>query len=216
LSLGNENEYVAYIGSDEAGKGEWLGALIVAAVALSKQQRAYLVTQGVMDSKKLGLDVITELAKTIQNSCLSYHAVTIAPHSFNNLMRQVRGEGRSLNDILAWAHAEAIGNVFDELTKNGIHGKIKLSIDLFDKIKTEDRLKRILDLKKFDLYHHPKAETETSVAAASIIARAIRELWIDDNSKELGLDLRKLSVDQARSNPSADYFAKLDFLKRRK
>jgi hypothetical protein len=35
-------------------------------------------------------------------------------------------------------------NVFEELTKNGISGKIKLSIDLFDKIKTEDRLKRIL------------------------------------------------------------------------
>jgi len=216
LSLGNQNEYVAYIGSDEAGKGEWLGALIVAAVALSKQQRAYLVTQGVMDSKKLGLNVITELAKAIQNSCLSYHAVTISPHSFNDLMRQVRGEGRSLNDLLAWAHARAIGDVFEELTKIGIYGRIKLSIDLFDKIKTEDRLKRILDLKKFDLYHHPKAETETSVAAASIIARATRELWIDEKSKELGLDLRKLSVDQARSNPSADYFAKLDFLKRRK
>lgn len=216
MSLGNQNEYVAYIGSDEAGKGEWLGALIVAAVALSKQQRAYLVTQGVMDSKKLGLNVITELAKAIQNSCLSYHAVTISPHSFNDLMRQVRGEGRSLNDLLAWAHARAIGDVFEELTKIGIYGRIKLSIDLFDKIKTEDRLKRILDLKKFDLYHHPKAETETSVAAASIIARATRELWIDEKSKELGLDLRKLSVDQARSNPSADYFAKLDFLKRRK
>lgn len=216
MSLENQNEYVAYIGSDEAGKGEWLGALVATAVALSKQQRAYLVTQGVMDSKKLRLDVITELAKVIQKSCLSYHVVTISPHSFNNLMQQVRMEGRSLNDILAWAHAQAIGNVFEELTKNGISGKIKLSIDLFDKIKTEDRLKRILDLRKFDLYHHPKAETETSVAAASIIARAVRELWIDEKSKELGLDLRKLSVEQARSNPSADYFAKLDFLKRRK
>jgi ribonuclease HIII len=213
LSLENQNEYVAYIGSDEAGKGEWLGALVVVAVALSKQQRAYLVTQGVMDSKKLRLNVISELAKVIQRSCLSYHAITISPHSFNNLIQQFRKESRSLNDILAWAHAQAIGNVFEELTKKGISGKIKLSIDMFDKIKTEDRLKRVLDLRKFDLYHHPKAETETSVAAASIIARSVRELWIDERSIELNLDLRKLSVEQARSNPSADYFAKLDFLK---
>lgn len=216
MTLESSNEYVAYIGSDEAGKGEWLGALMVVAVALSKQQRAFLVTQGVMDSKKLKLDVITELAKVIQKSCLSYHVVTISPHSFNNLMQQVKGEGRSLNDILAWAHSQAIGDVFEELTKEGISGKIKLSIDMFDKIKTEDRLKRVLDLKKFDLDHRPKAEIETSVAAASIIARAVRELWIDEKSKELVLDLRKLSVEEARSHPSADFFAKVSFLKKRK
>lgn len=216
MTLESSNEYVAYIGSDEAGKGEWLGALVATAVALSKQQRAFLVTQGVMDSKKLKLHVITELAKVIQKSCLSYHVVTIPPHSFNNLMQQVRREGRSLNDILAWAHSQAIGDVFEELTKKGISGKIKLSIDMFDKIKTEDRLKRIIDLKKFDLDHRPKAEIETSVAAASIIARAVRELWIDEESKKLSLDLRKLSVEEARSHPNADNFAKLSFLKQRK
>ena len=209
-------DYVAYIGSDEAGKGEWLGPLVAAAVALSKQQRSYLVTQGVMDSKKIRLDVIIELAKVIPKSSLTYYAVTISPHSFNRLMREVKGEGRSLNDILAWAHSQAIGNVFEELTRNGISGKIKLSIDMFDKIKTEDRLKRMLDLRKFDLDHRPKAESETSVAAASIIARAVRELWIDDKSKELGLDLRRLTVGEARSNPNADSFAKISFLTHRK
>jgi ribonuclease HIII len=87
---------------------------------------------------------------------------------------------------------------------------------MFDKIKTEDRLKRVLDLKKFDLDHRPKAEIETSVAAASIIARAVRELWIDEKSKDFGLDLRKFSVEEARSHPNADFFAKVSFLKKRK
>jgi len=216
MVLGGLNEYVAYIGSDEAGKGEWLGPLIVAAVALSRQQRSYLVTQGVMDSKELRLDVIVELAKVIQRSCLSYHAMTISPLSFNDLMKQVKGEGRSLNDILAWGHSQAIGNVFEELTRNGISGKIKLSIDMFDQIKTEARLKKIIDLEKFDLDHRPKAESETSVAAASIVARAVRELWIDEKSKELRLDLRKLSVNEAISRSDAGNFAKVSFLKRRK
>lgn len=210
------NEYVAYIGSDEAGKGEWLGPLVVAAVALSKQQRSYLVTQGVMDSKELRLDVIAELAKIIQKSCLSYHVVTISPLSFNNLMKEVKGEGRSLNDILAWAHSQAIGDVFEELTRNEISGKIKLSIDMFDKIKTEDRLKRVIDLRKFDLDHRPKAESETSVAAASIVARDVREFWIDEKSKKLRLDLRRLSVNEAISRSDANSFAKLSFLKRRR
>lgn len=215
MILENSDQYVAYIGSDEAGKGEWLGPLVAAAVALSKQQRSYLVTQGVMDSKELRLDVIIELAKVIQKSCLSYHAVTISPNSFNNLMKEVKNEGRSLNDILAWAHSQAIGDVFEELTRNGISGKIKLSIDMFDRIKTEDRLKRIIDLRKFDLDHRPKAESETSVAAASIIARAVRELWIDEKSKELCLDLRKLPVNEAKSRSDAYSFAKLSFLKQR-
>jgi ribonuclease HIII len=210
------NEYVAYIGSDEAGKGEWLGPLVVAAVALSKQQRSYLVTQGVMDSKELRLDVIAELAKIVQKSCLSYHVVTISPFSFNIRMKEVKSEGRSLNDLLAWGHQRAIGDVLEELDRNGITGRIKLSIDMFDRIKTENRLKTIIDLGKFDLDHRPKAESETSVAAASIVARAVRELWIDGKSKELRLDLRKLSVNEAISRSDANSFAKLTFLKHRK
>jgi ribonuclease HIII len=51
------------------------------------------------------------------------------------------------------------------------------------------------------------------VAAASIIARAVRELWIDEESKELGLDLLKLSVEEARSHANADWFVKVSFLK---
>ena len=206
-------KYVAYIGSDEAGKGEWLGPLTAAAVALSNEQSLYLVTQGVMDSKKLRLQKILELTKVIRSSCLSYHVVTVSPYSFNRLMNEVKGEGRNLNDILAWAHAEAISNVFEELVKKGIFGRLKLSIDMFDKIKTEERLRRVLDLRKFDLDHHPKAESETSVAAASIVARSVRELWIDEKSRELNLDLRKLSTTEAKSNSYVESFAKISFLK---
>jgi ribonuclease HIII len=166
-----------------------------------------------MDSKKLKLEKILELAKIIRSSCLSYHAITISPLTFNKLMEKMKEENRSLNDILAWGHSKAITNVLEELAKKGISGRIKLSIDMFDKIKTEKRLKRILDLGKFDLDHRPKAEEETSVAAASIIARSVRELWIDVKSKELKIDLRKLSTTDAKSDPNAQFFAKLNFLK---
>lgn len=206
-------KYTAFIGSDEAGKGEWLGPLTIAAVALSGEQSLYLVTQGVMDSKKLRLQTILELSKIIGSSCLGYHVVTISPISFNRLMKEVKREGRSLNDILAWGHARAIADVLEELVTKGISGKIKLSIDMFDKIKTEERLRRVLDLKKFDVSHHPKAESETPVAAASIMARSVRELWIDEKSRELNLDLRKLSSAEAKSNPQIELFAKVSFLK---
>lgn len=141
-----------------------VGPLTIAAVALSDEQRLYLATQGVMDSKKLRLQKILELAKVIRSSCLSYLVVSISPRTFNSLMSEVKREGKTLNDILAWGHARAVSDVFEELMKKGISGKIKLSIDMFDRIKTERRLKRILDLRKFDLDHHPKAEGERSVA----------------------------------------------------
>lgn len=213
MTFRNLDNYVAFIGSDEAGKGEWLGPLTIAAVALSPEQRSYLVTQGVMDSKKLRLQTIIELAKVIRSSCLGYHVVSISPRTFNRLMSEVKGEGKSLNDILAWGHAQAISDVFGELMNKGVSGKIKLSIDMFDKVKTERRLKRVIDLNEFDLDHHPKAESETSVAAASIISRSVRELWIDGKSEELNLDLRKLSTANAKSNPHVANFAKVSFLK---
>lgn len=213
MTIERSMEYVAFVGSDEAGKGEWLGPLVAAAVALSNEQCSYLVTQGVMDSKKLKLQTIIDLAKIIKASCLSYRIVNISPESFNRLMIEFRSEGRNLNDILAWAHARAIADVFTELTSKGISGKIKVSIDMFDRIKTEARLRRVLDQRKFDLDHRPKAESETFVAAASIIARSTRELWIDNKSKMLNLNLRELTILDAKSNPYIRSFAKIDFLK---
>jgi ribonuclease HIII len=206
-------EYAASIGTDEAGKGEWLGPLVVAAVALSDQQSSYLVSQGVMDSKKLRLKTILDLSKIIRPSCLSYRAVTISPESFNRMMNEVKGEGHSLNDIMAWAHAQALRDVFVELRRKGISGKIKVFIDMFDRVKTEERIRRVLDLRDFDLVQFPRAEIETPVAAASIIARSVRELWIDEKSSMLNLDLRGLSTIDAKSNPYIKSFAKVDFLK---
>jgi ribonuclease HIII len=213
VNLKDLGKYAALVGSDEAGKGEWLGPLTIAAVALSEEQSLYLVTQGVIDSKKLRLETILELAKVIRSSCLNYHVITISPQSFNRLMERMKEERQGLNDILAWGHSKAIANVLEELVRKGISGRIKLSIDMFDKVKTEKRLKRVLDLGKLDLDHRPKAEEETSVAAASIIARSVRELWIDVKSKELKTDLRKLSTTDAKSNPNIRYFAKVNFLK---
>lgn len=96
------SKYVAIVGSDEAGKGEWLGPLTVAAVALTPEQSSYLITQGVMDSKELKIEKIIELSDIIRKKCLSYHVITITPKKFNLLLLEVKREGKSLNDILAW------------------------------------------------------------------------------------------------------------------
>jgi len=207
-------KFEAVVGSDEAGKGEWLGPLTVAAVAVTPEQSLYLVTQGVIDSKKLKMERIIELSGIIRKDCLSYHVITIAPRKFNDLLRELKKEGKSLNDILAWGHAKAIGEVYRELQSKKISGKVKLVIDEFDRLKTEDRLSRVLKLENLELEQTPRAEEETAVAAASILARAVREFWIDEESKRLDLDLRNLSAAEAVTCKDIESFAKVSFLHR--
>ena len=210
------NRYQAMIGSDEAGKGEWLGPLTVAAVAVTPHQSSFLVTQGVMDSKELKLETIITLADIIKGNCLSYSVITITPRRFNELMQEVKREGRSLNDILAWGHAKAINQVYKELKGKGLYAsKIRLVIDEFDRLKTENRLRRVIDLDNFDFSQRPRAEEEIAVAAASIMARATKELWIDETAKRLSIDLRNLSAIEARTHKDANYFAKVSFLRRK-
>jgi len=207
--------YQVVVGSDEAGKGEWLGPLTVAAVALTPEQDLFLVTQGVVDSKKLIIDKVIALADVIKSQCLSYQVISIAPRKFNRLLKEVRDEGKSMNDLLAWAHAKAVKEVYSDLQRRNISGKIKLVIDQFDKLKTEERLKRAIEMAKFDVEQTPKAEEQTAVAAAGILARAVRELWIDEESKRLHLDLRNLSPIEALNNEYVEEFAKVSFLHRK-
>jgi ribonuclease HIII len=205
-------KYQVIIGSDEAGKGEWLGPITTAAVALTSEESSFLVTQGVMDSKELKTGTIMELSGVIEKNCLSYHVITITPSRFNEFLLEVRKEGKSLNDILAWSHAKAISQVYSVLKTKGFSGRIKVIIDEFDQLKTERRLKRVLELSRLVVEQKPRAEEETAVAAASILARAARERWIDAESKRLDLDLRKISATEALSYKNANQFAKVSFL----
>lgn len=202
----------AIIGSDEAGKGEWLGPMTVAAVALTLQQSSFLVTKGVMDSKELNVETIIRLTDIIKPNCLAYHVITITPHRFNEFLQEVKREGKSLNDILAWGHAKAISQVYRELQAKGFAGKIKVVIDEFDQLKMEKRLMRVLEMSRLIVEQRPKAEEETAVAAASILARAARESWIDRESRRLGINLRKISPTEALSYNNSDKFAKISFL----
>jgi len=208
----NDTLFDVIIGSDEAGKGEWLGPMTIAAVAINPQQSYFLINQGVMDSKELNVETIMRLTDIIKANCLVYHIITITPRRFNEFLKEVRKEGKSLNDILAWGHAKAISQVYKELKAKGFAGKVKVVIDEFDQLKMEKRLRRVIELSKLVVEQKPRAEEEIAVAAASILARAAREVWIDRQSKKLGLDLRKIPPTEALSYKNSEEFAKISFL----
>ena len=103
-------------------------------------------------------------------------------------------------------------DVYGELRAKGFAGKIKVVIDEFDQLKMERRLMRVLELSRLVVEQRSKAEEETAVAAASILARAARELWIDRESRRLGINLRKISPTEALSYDNSNEFAKVSFL----
>lgn len=210
--LDYESNFDIYIGSDEAGKGEWLGPMTVAAVALSPEQAKYLRSCGVMDSKDLSPTKIGELSFEIEENCLSLRAVVIAPETFDQMFKEFHSEGMNLNDLLAWAHTKAISEVIDELGDRFKNERVRITIDEFAADKMEERLSRVIDIELVELVQRPRAEDEPSVAAASIIARDAREDWIDKASLRLKVELFGMTLREARERPNRHLFSKTVYI----
>lgn len=210
LEMQPTTEALITIGSDEAGKGEWLGPMTVAAVALTPEQSALLQSLGIMDSKSMSVVRIAELSKTVRQNCLNVESLVISPEKFNTQIEEFRNEGKNLNDMLAWAHAKVISESYAVLRNR--KENIKIVIDQFARVKTEQRLSRKLDLEKIELVQRPKAEDEIAVAAASIVAREAREDWLDRASTREGFDLRELSIQEAYGHANKMAFAKTTYI----
>lgn len=207
-----EAEAGTVVGSDEAGKGEWLGPLVVGACAVGPDERAGLVAQGVMDSKELSSDRLRSVAELVEQRQPHRETVLISPERFNELWADFNREGKGLNDLVAWAHAKALGSVLDSLEDAGQTDGVRVVVDEFDRVRTQARAQRAFDVDCYPVEQRVRAEDEVAVAAASVLAKAARERWIDRFEEESGLDVRGLSMDAAREHPSRDRFAKTGFL----
>ncbi len=199
------------IGSDEAGKGEWLGPMVVAAVALTPNQSRLLQSLGVMDSKEVPIERLGELTTEIESTCSSRSVLLISPQTFNERFEELHKEGKNLNDLLAWGHSKVIAEVYNDITSNT---PIRVVVDEFARKKTEQRLSRVVPLEEIELIQRPRAEDEIAVAAASILAREAREVWIDRFSDKVDVDLRDLSVPEAYKRNDKLTFSKLQYLKK--
>lgn len=202
-----------FIGSDEAGKGEWLGPLVVAAVALAPESVTELRAEGVMDSKDLMVKRIKELSSPVKRRALASDVVVINPKNFNELFYQAKQEKKSLNNILAEGHSKAVKSVYEQVSQSG--RQITVTIDEFDRIKTNRSLSWLMKKENVTVIQKHRAEEEIEVAGASILARAERERWIDSKSEELSIDLRAISEDQALRMENREELFKTSYLKSR-
>jgi ribonuclease HIII len=147
------------IGVDEAGKGDYFGYLVVAAVLVDEKIEKQLKEIGVKDSKLLSDFAIRKLAPRIKKIC-KCDIVKISPEKYNKLY----GKFGSLNKLLAWGHARAIEN----LLKNN-----ECELVISDRFTEKHFLAEALFERgrKVKLNQIFRAEKDMAVAAASVLAR---------------------------------------------
>jgi ribonuclease HIII len=154
---------VPTVGSDETGKGDFLGPLVVAAAFVKPGQEPLLEEYGVRDSKRIGDREAASIAELLRVT-VPHAVVVIDPPRYNELHREM---GSNLNRLLAWAHGKAIEEV---LAMPGAAGAAALVVDQFAKgpllPKSLGPRARALPLEM-----RPRAEDHPAVAAASILAR---------------------------------------------
>lgn len=148
------------IGIDEAGKGDYFGPLVVAAVYVDKNVAKFLSSIGVRDSKKLSDFRISDLYDKIISKC-EVSVVKINPRKYNELYQKIG----NLNQLLAWGHARALENILQ---------KAKCKYAISDQFGDGNLIKsKLMQLgKTIFLIQKPKADEENiAVAAASIVTR---------------------------------------------
>ena len=176
---------IPIIGTDESGKGDYFGPLVSAGVYVDERSVKDLIVCGIKDSKKLSNSKNLELARKVVKICKGRFAIIeISPEKYNDLYEQFKKEKKNLNTLLAWGHAKAIEEILSKVNcKTAIADKFADEIFILDKLQEKG--------KKIKLIQVHKAEQNTAVAAASILARARFLEKLSKLSNEYKIDLPK-------------------------
>lgn len=113
INIFTENLVFPQIGTDESGKGDLFGPLVIAGVLIEKKDIPELIDIGIKDSKKISNIGLNKL-KTIIERKFMHSVILITPRKYNELHSKLK----SVNKILGWAHARAIENLLKEKNAN--------------------------------------------------------------------------------------------------
>lgn len=167
-------------GSDESGKGDYFGPLVVAAVVVAPGVENDLARAGVRDCKQMSDPAILRAAKAIRDLCP--HAIrTLTPPEYN---ARHEADG-NVAIFLSAMHAEALGAA--------IKAAPACASIVIDKFTSTERLEKALHAESIDLpvdIRH-RAEDNPAVAAASVLARAEFLIGLRELGGEFGVELPK-------------------------
>ncbi len=176
-----QGEPAVYIGTDESGKGDYFGPLVIAGVGVNPDTILKLRKIGVRDSKMLTDGEMAKMYPLITEACEGhFNIITINPAKYNELYSRIR----NLNKLLAWGHAKTIENI---LTSSLYPEAIS------DKFGDESYIISSLQKlgKQIKLHQMTRAERYTAVAAASILARHTFAGWFYNSKNKFGYELKK-------------------------
>ena len=172
------------IGTDEVGKGDFFGPLVVAGALLDKESEERLSKLGVKDSKEIkGDERIMNMAEDIAVILGSerYEIITIKPSKYNELYAKMQ----NLNVMLGWGHARAIENL---LRKNEV-----CELAISDQFGDPDFIASSLmeKGKTIELVQITKGGRDLAVATASVLARAKFVSAMGKMSDDFGFEFPK-------------------------
>lgn len=174
-------EVIPRIGSDEMGKEDYFGPLVVAAVYIDEQTEAKLIDLKVRDSKLLPDNIILAQAEEIKEVCrgqgtvLSFH-----PERYNELCKATP----QMSQLLTRAYAQVIATV---------QKRVQCKLAIAGHFGDETLVRNILAKEgcTISIKQQSGAEDDIAIATASIIARAEFIHQIVELSQIAGVDLPK-------------------------
>ncbi len=151
------------LGSDEAGKGDTFGPLVVAAVVVDTDAARTLTEMRVADSKTLRDERVRILAPRIRE-LLGKEGVAgriLQPATYNRLHREA---GSNANRLLAGLHATLLAR---------LQRRSGADLAIVDRFAGSRPVRRLLGetCPGLEVHEVPRAERHLAVAAASILAR---------------------------------------------
>ncbi len=147
------------IGSDEAGKGEKTGPIVVASVALDPAARKQLRSRGLLESKSIPQGRLEELVTLIKRLAEAYTIKIVYPDELSHIWKK-----GNLNELLAKWHFEVISDILSKVKAS------RIIIDSFDRKKLESTFSPLSEV--IEVVIEPKADEKYAVvAAASLLAR---------------------------------------------
>lgn len=172
----------AWIGSDEAGKGDFFGALTVCALCCPSGMGGVLRRMGARDSKGMSREGVRRVDADVRDSGLfPFRVELMEPNEYNRSMERWKAEGGNSHDLLASMHGSAISHLLEEGCP-----ATELVVDRFCR---PARLSRHLPDDAPPLEMMVRGERNPAVAAAAILAR---QAYMDNLavlSKEYAVDL---------------------------
>ncbi len=170
------------VGIDESGRGPVIGPLVIAALAFTSDQIQKLEWLGVKDSKQLTSQARSELFERIREITSDFRIEFIEPDALDHVLNDPKTN-------LNWLEADTQARLTSELDPDIViidcpSPNIPAYTQYF-----KNRLSQAVRNKVQIKMEHKADVNHLPVAAASIIAKVLRDRAIDNICKEIGKDV---------------------------